>query len=131
MIVSVRAAPSTQPNIYLAQGGYSVHATLQVLSFGRPAGAGVTVTRSILTADAQGNSSAAVLDSAETVADGSYPLSRSLYIYVNAANAAENPALASYVDYFLSDGITAVEEAGYVALPEDRLAESRAAWEGR
>lgn len=66
----VRAAPSTQQNIYLDQGGDSVDATLQVLSFGRPAGAGVTVTRSILTADAQGNYSASVLDSAETVADG-------------------------------------------------------------
>ena len=72
-----------------------------------------------------------VAPSAETVADGSYPLSRSLYIYVNTANAAENPAVAAYVDYYLGDGITAVEESGYVALPEDRLADTRAAWEGR
>ena len=72
-----------------------------------------------------------VAPSTETVADGSYPLSRSLYLYVNTANAAENPTLAAYVDYFLGDGITAVEETGYVALPDDRLAETRAAWEGR
>ena len=72
-----------------------------------------------------------VAPSTETVADGSYPLSRSLYIYVNTANAAENPAVAAYVDYFLEDGITAVEETGYVALPDDRLADTRAAWEGR
>jgi hypothetical protein len=66
----VRAAPSTQQNIYLDEGGDPVEAILQVLSFGRPAGAGITVTRSILTADSQGVYSASVLDSAETVADG-------------------------------------------------------------
>ena len=72
-----------------------------------------------------------VAPSAETVADGSYPLSRSLYIYVNTARAAESPAVAAYVDYYLGDGITAVEESGYVGLPEDRLAETRSVWEGR
>ena len=72
-----------------------------------------------------------VAPSAETIADGSYPLSRALYLYVNTARAAESPALAAYVDYFLDDGITAVEEAGYVALPDDQLAETVAAWEGR
>ncbi|HEX8062954.1 MAG TPA: hypothetical protein VF535_07035 [Allosphingosinicella sp.] len=66
----VRAAPSTQQNIYLDQGGDPVTATLQVLSFGQPAGAGVTVTRSILTADDNQVYSAKVLDSAETGADG-------------------------------------------------------------
>jgi hypothetical protein len=66
----VRAAPSTQQNIYLDQGGDPVQAVLQVLSFGQPAGAGVTVTRSVLTADASGNYSAKVLDSAQTGADG-------------------------------------------------------------
>ena len=72
-----------------------------------------------------------VAPSAETVADGSYPLSRSLYIYVNTANAAENPAVAAYVDYYLNDGITAVEEAGYVALPDERLEATRDAWTAR
>ena len=33
-----------------------------------------------------------VAPTAETIADGSYPLSRSLYIYVNKAKAAANPA---------------------------------------
>ena len=67
----------------------------------------------------------------ETIADASYPLSRSLYIYVNTAKAAENPALAAYVDYYLSDeGITAVSEAGYVDLPADRLEAARTTWGG-
>ena len=72
-----------------------------------------------------------VAPSAETVADGSYPLSRSLYIYVNADSAADDPAVTAYIDYYLHDGITAVEEAGYVALPDDRLEATRDAWTAR
>ena len=40
---------------------------------------------------------------AETIGDGSYPFSRSLYIYVNTGKAAENPAVASFVDLYLSE----------------------------
>ena len=45
-----------------------------------------------------------VAPTAETIADGTYPFSRSLYIYVNTANAESNPAVASFVDLYLSDG---------------------------
>ena len=70
--------------------------------------------------------------SAETIADGSYPISRSLYIYVNKANAEENPAVAGFVDFFLSDeGIGSVAEVGYVDLPDEQLQASRDAWEAR
>ena len=37
--------------------------------------------------------SGCVAPSADTIADGSYPLSRSLYIYVNNAKVAESDAL--------------------------------------
>jgi phosphate transport system substrate-binding protein len=68
---------------------------------------------------------------AETIADGSYPLSRTLYIYVNTDKAEENPAVAGFVDFYL-DGLTGfVEDTGYVALPDDQLAETTSAWEGR
>ena len=70
--------------------------------------------------------------SAETIADGSYPISRSLYIYVNKANAEENAAVAGFVDFFLSDeGIGSVAEVGYVDLPDDQLQASRDTWEAR
>jgi phosphate transport system substrate-binding protein len=69
--------------------------------------------------------------STESIADGSYPISRPLYIYVSDANADENPALAPFVDFFLGDGYETVSGVGYVALPEDQLAETVAAWEGR
>jgi phosphate transport system substrate-binding protein len=68
----------------------------------------------------------------ETVADGSYPISRSLYIYVNTDKAAENPALQAYVDLYLSDEglVTVVRETGYISLPTDRIDATRTAWAG-
>jgi phosphate transport system substrate-binding protein len=68
----------------------------------------------------------------ETIASGEYPISRPLFIYVNAAEAEARPELAAFVDYYLSDaGIAAVTEADYVALDADALEETRAVWEGR
>ncbi len=69
--------------------------------------------------------------SAETIADGSYPLSRSLYIYVSAARAADNPAVAPFVDFYLDGLNDFVEEGGYVVLPDDVASETVSAWEAR
>jgi phosphate transport system substrate-binding protein len=67
----------------------------------------------------------------ETISGGTYPFSRSLYIYVNTANAESNPAVTSFVDLYLSDeGLAQVTEAGYVALPADRIQATRDAWAG-
>jgi phosphate transport system substrate-binding protein len=68
----------------------------------------------------------------ESIADGLYGFSRSLYIYVNTDKAAENPAVASFVDLYLSEqGLAKVADAGYVDLPADRVAATQAAWTGR
>ena len=68
--------------------------------------------------------------SPEAVIDGSYPLARSLYIYVNPTKLEENAALGPFVDFYLSDeGIASVEEVQYVPLPADRLDAARSAWE--
>ena len=68
----------------------------------------------------------------ETIADGSYPISRPLFIYVNAAKAEENPALAAYVDFYLSDeGIASVSEVGYVDLDGEALGASSELWTTR
>ena len=57
----------------------------------------------------------------ETIADGTYGFSRSLYIYVSTNAMAENPAVGSFVDLYLSDdGLAMVGDAGYVDLPADR-----------
>src|SRR5690606_2578375 len=71
-----------------------------------------------------------VAPSAETVVNGSYPIARPLYIYVNNARAEENPALVSFVDYYVANLDTA-GEVGYVNLSDDEMAASRTAWEGR
>jgi phosphate transport system substrate-binding protein len=73
-----------------------------------------------------------VAPSAESIADGSYPLSRPLFIYVDASKAEESAAVEAYVDFYLSDeGIASVEEVGYVALPDDQFGETTTAWEDR
>jgi phosphate transport system substrate-binding protein len=39
----------------------------------------------------------------ETIASAEFPIARDLFIYVNAGKAEENPALAAYVDYYVTD----------------------------
>jgi phosphate transport system substrate-binding protein len=70
---------------------------------------------------------------AQTVSDGSYPISRPLFIYVNKAKAAENAAISAYVDFYLAEGTIArvLEAVPYVNLPAEELAATRAAWEAR
>jgi phosphate transport system substrate-binding protein len=73
-----------------------------------------------------------VAPTVETIGDGSYPFSRSLYIYVSKAALESNPAVESFVDLYLSDeGLAKVSEAGYVDLPAERIEATKAAWEGR
>jgi phosphate transport system substrate-binding protein len=68
----------------------------------------------------------------DTIASAEYPLSRFLYLYVNAARAEANPAVVAFIDYYLSDeGLAFVEQADYVSLPDADIAASRAAWDAR
>ncbi len=72
-----------------------------------------------------------VAPTATSIADGSYPLSRSLYVYVNKAKAQANPAVVAYVDYYLADGTISkvLETVPYVNLPAADLDATRSAWE--
>jgi phosphate transport system substrate-binding protein len=68
----------------------------------------------------------------ETIRDGSYPIARDLFIYVNSAKLAENPALDAYVDFYLSEpGLASVSEVGYVDLAEEDIQATLAAWEAQ
>lgn len=67
----------------------------------------------------------------ETISEGSYPLSRPLYIYVNSRHAEGEPALVDFVDLYLGDAIDSVAEVGYVPLAAGDLAETRRRWESR
>ena len=70
-----------------------------------------------------------VLPDATTVADGSYPLSRPLFIYPALNRLETNAAIAPFVDYYLSDeGIANVAEVGYVPLAAEDLEATRDAW---
>jgi phosphate transport system substrate-binding protein len=67
----------------------------------------------------------------ETIASFEYPISRPLYIYVDA-NRADDAEVTAFVDYYLSDeGIASATEVGYVAIPSEDLETTRAAWEER
>jgi phosphate transport system substrate-binding protein len=60
---------------------------------------------------------AAVAPSPQSVENGTYvPLSRPIFIYVNAAALARKP-VADFVNYYLANGPALVRQAKYVALP--------------
>jgi phosphate transport system substrate-binding protein len=68
----------------------------------------------------------------ETIASGEYPIARPLYVYVNAASADDNPALAAFIDFYLSDeGRASVGEVGYVDIPDEDWQASVATWDAR
>ena len=67
----------------------------------------------------------------ETIGDGSYPIARDLYVYVNAADA-DKESISSFIDYYLSDeGLAAVAETGYVDQPDEEIQATLDAWEAR
>jgi phosphate transport system substrate-binding protein len=67
----------------------------------------------------EGKGRGPVEPSVQTINDGSYsPLSRPLFIYLEAT-AAQSLEVKAFVNYYLSDtGIEPAEEVGYVALPD-------------
>jgi phosphate transport system substrate-binding protein len=72
----------------------------------------------------------------ETIASNEYPIARDLFIYVDAAKAESNPALAAYVDYYVTEGITTLVgsdegQVPYVALNDEAVAETQAVWEAK
>lgn len=66
----------------------------------------------------------------DTIADGSYPLARSLYIYVKKAHIGVTPGLAEFVQEFMSEGSAGrggyLQDRGLIPLPADQLAAQRA-----
>lgn len=72
-----------------------------------------------------------VAASEEAVADESYPISRPLFIYPSLAAVEENPGVAPFVDYYVSEGLALAGEVGYVALTDEQGQATADAWEGR
>jgi phosphate transport system substrate-binding protein len=67
----------------------------------------------------------------ETISNGTYPISRSLYIYVKKANVGVTPGLREYVEAFTSDAATGkggyLQQRGLIPLPADQHAAMKAA----
>lgn len=65
----------------------------------------------------------AVLPSVATVMDGTYqPLSRPIFIYVNATSAAFKPEVKAFVNFYLEQAPTLVKEVQYVPLTTEDYA---------
>jgi phosphate transport system substrate-binding protein len=62
--------------------------------------------------------------SAEAIGEGTYPLSRDLYVYVNLDALTDSPADEAFVDYLVStEGLATAAQVGGIALtPEDAAA---------
>jgi phosphate transport system substrate-binding protein len=71
-----------------------------------------------------------VAPSPETVADGSYPFARPLFIYVSTTQLEENPAIEPFVTFYLEQMQAGLaEEAGYVNSSEERQTETQETFE--
>lgn len=71
-----------------------------------------------------------VAPTSASIADGSYPIARPLFVYVNKAKAEASPALTAFVDYYLSEaGLANVDQAGYIRLAD--YTDLRAHWDSR
>lgn len=63
-----------------------------------------------------------VAPSMDTIGDGSYtPLSRSLFIYVNAAELQEREEVAEFVKFYAANASEIAPTVGFIGMPEDDL----------
>ena len=70
---------------------------------------------------------------ADTISSGEYPISRPLFIYVNANKLQDKQILQDFVSFYLEEGNLDqfVTETGYIALPDSTVAETRTQYEER
>ncbi|GAB5469909.1 MAG: PstS family phosphate ABC transporter substrate-binding protein [Rhodospirillales bacterium] len=78
----------------------------------------------------QGSLIDGVVPTFENIADGAYPVSRSLYFYVKQAHVGVIPGLVEYVEIFTSDAAAGpdgfLSERGLIPLPNDERQQMRA-----
>lgn len=65
-----------------------------------------------------------VMPSVETAQDESYKMTRPLFIYVNE-RSLERPEVVGFATYYLDIVSSVIDEVGYIAEPEDELAEAK------
>lgn len=72
----------------------------------------------------------AVAPSDATVMDGTYqPLSRPLFIYVNATAAKDTPEVKAFIDYYLENATEIIKEVKFIPLPENEQKAVAAHWQ--
>jgi phosphate transport system substrate-binding protein len=75
---------------------------------------------------------AAAVDGVEpnqaTVDDGSYPISRPLFLYSDAAILAEKPQVASFIYFYLNNVNNEITDVGYFPAPAADLEAALTAW---
>ena len=65
----------------------------------------------------------------DTIADGTYPLSRALYVYVNVDRARDSETVSSFVDRLASADLSQEAiDAGAIPAPEDSIARNQEIW---
>ena len=57
------------------------------------------------------------------------PLSRPLFIYVNAQKVQENPALEKFVEHYLDRVPKLLDSIGYIPLPDETYHLARVQWQ--
>ena len=72
---------------------------------------------------------AAVMPTFESVKNGTYqPLSRPMFIYVNATSAAFKPEVKAFINFYLDNAPTLVKEVKYIPLPANEYAAVTKHW---
>ena len=66
-----------------------------------------------------------IAPSTETIQDGSYPLSRPLFMYPSAKALSGNPAVAPFLEFIEDNYQSIAESAQIVPMPADKAAESK------
>jgi len=78
-----------------------------------------------------GDSGEGVRPTEQNIADGSYqPLSRPLFIYINAEDAKRSE-VQEFVHFYLTEGGPLIEDVGYVGLPDHVLEKAKKRFEHR
>lgn len=76
-----------------------------------------------------------IVPTLETVADGTYPVSRPLFFYVKGEHIGVIPGIAEYVTYFLSEEMAGLggilQDAGLIPEPDETRAAALAGFEAR
>ena len=61
----------------------------------------------------------------KTVNDGSYPLSRPLFVYAKNKSLEDNDAFYGFMEYVIDNSAEAAKDAGYVPLKDDEYKEDK------